>query len=88
MAKLVIRSLLTFSDGSGILVISHTNAAVDEINRTIGRHCQRLFSYPNFVGTIQSFVDQFLAIPYFVNQFRKRPTSIEQSSYDDAANRF
>jgi DNA helicase-2/ATP-dependent DNA helicase PcrA len=89
MAKLVILDrYLPFSDGSGILVISHTNAAVDEINRTIGQHCQRLFSYPNFVGTIQSFVDQFLAIPCFVNQFRKRPTSIEQSSYDDAANRF
>lgn len=89
MAKLVILDrYLPLSDGSGILVISHTNAAVDEINRTIGQHCQRLFSYPNFVGTIQSFVDQFFAIPYFVNQFRKRPTSIEQSSYDDAASRF
>ena len=26
-----------------------------------------MFSYPNFIGTIQSFVDQFLAIPYINN---------------------
>ncbi|MEK7571626.1 MAG: UvrD-helicase domain-containing protein [Patescibacteria group bacterium] len=48
-----------------ILVISHTNAAINEIKARISSHCKHLFGYPNFVGTIQSFVDEFLAIPYF-----------------------
>src|SRR3990172_5480424 len=59
LAKLVIlERYLPFSDGSGILVISHTNAAVNEIKNRIGKYCPKLFSYPNFVGTIQGFVDQ------------------------------
>ncbi|MGB8218702.1 MAG: UvrD-helicase domain-containing protein [Candidatus Methanoperedens sp.] len=64
LAKLLIlEKYLPFDDGSGILVISHTNAAVDEIRNKIAKCCPKLFSYPNFVGTIQSFVDGFLAIP-------------------------
>lgn len=70
LAKLIIlESKLPFDDGSGILVLSHTNAAVDEIKRKIEHHCPKLFHYPNFVGTIQSFVDQFLAIPFYRNSF-------------------
>jgi len=62
LAKLlIIEKHLPFPDGSGVLVISHTNAAVNEIIDKIGKHCPKLFAYPNFVGTIQSFVDQFLA---------------------------
>jgi len=64
LAKLlIIERYLPFDDGSGILVISHTNAAIDEIKHKIQLHCPRLFNYPNFIGTIQSFVDEFLAIP-------------------------
>ncbi|MCC3146066.1 UvrD-helicase domain-containing protein [Halanaerobium sp. Z-7514] len=66
LAKLLIlERKLPFKDGSGILVISHTNAAVDEIKNEIEEYCPKLFSYPNFVGTIQSFVNQYLAKPYF-----------------------
>src|SRR5574344_184911 len=82
LAKLLIlEQHLPFKDGSGVLVISHTNTAVDQIKNKIGNHCPRLFSYPNFVGTIQSFVDQFLAIPYYVNQFKKRPYRIDNEIY-------
>lgn len=64
LAKLLIlEKHLPFDNGSGILVISHTNAAIDEIKSRIAKYCPKLFSYPNFVGTIQSFVDEFLAIP-------------------------
>ena len=57
LAKLIIlERKLPFANGSGILVLSHTNAAVDEIKEKIQRHCPKLFSYPNFLGTIQSFV--------------------------------
>lgn len=54
---------LPLNDGRGILVLSHTNAAVEEIEKKLKRHCHNLFKYPNFVGTIQSFVNKFLANP-------------------------
>jgi len=62
MAKLYCLSKqLPFDDGSGILVLAHTNAAVNEIEKKLKKHCPNLFEYPNFVGTIQSFVNKFLA---------------------------
>ena len=67
---LILEKYLPFTDGAGILVISHTNAAVDKIKNRIERYCPKLFAYPNFVGTIQSFVDQFLALPYYLNRKR------------------
>ncbi len=89
LAKLVIlERRLPFDNGFGILVISHTNAAVDEIKRRIGMHCQKLFAYPNYVGTIQSFVDRFLAIPAFVAMFEKRPVRIDHEIYDIAVEGF
>ena len=83
LAKLLILDrYLPFSNGSGILVISHTNAAIDEIRDRIGPHCASLFRYPNFVGTIQGFVDEFLAVPYFVNRYKKPPLRIDDEIYD------
>ena len=82
LAKLLIlERYLPFKDGSGILVISHTNTAVNEIKNRIGKYCPKLFSYPNFVGTIQSFVDQFLAVPYYVICKKKKPVRIDEGIY-------
>ncbi|UPQ79728.1 AAA family ATPase [Flavobacterium azooxidireducens] len=62
MAKLYCLSKqMPFSDGSGILVLAHTNNAVDEIEKKLKKNCPHLFEYPNFVGTIQSFVNKYLA---------------------------
>ncbi len=70
LAKLLIlEKYMPLDNNTGVLVISHTNAAVDEIQDRIGKYCPKLFSYPNYVGTIQSFVDSFLAIPHYVNIF-------------------
>jgi len=90
LAKLVIlERKLPFLDGSGILVLSHTNAAINEIKEKIQKHSPKLFSYPNFVGTIQSFVDEFLAIPFYVVQFKKKPIRIDSEIFDEVAtNRF
>lgn len=85
LAKLLIMErYLPFEDGSGVLVISHTNAAVDEIKRIIGSHCPKLSGYPNFIGTIQSFVDQFLAIPYGQNHLKTRISWIDSERYKEA----
>jgi len=84
LAKLIIiERKLPFPDGSGILIISHTNAAVDEIKRKIQKHCPRLFSYPNFIGTIQSFVDEFLAIPFYAQICKKKPVRIDHEIYNE-----
>lgn len=52
---------MPFENGSGILVLAHTNQAVEEIEKKLKKHCPRLFEYPNFIGTIQSFTNRFLA---------------------------
>lgn len=90
LAKLLIlERKLPFQDGSGILVISHTNAAIDEIKEKIQKQCPKLFSYPNFIGTIQSFVDEFLAIPFYIQCNKKKPIRIDSEIYDEVAtNRF
>jgi len=82
LAKLLILDRqLPFADGAGVLVISHTNAAIDEIRDKIGSRCSNLFRYPNFVGTIQSFVNEFLAVPYYANHFKKTPLRIDDGIY-------
>lgn len=89
LAKLLIlERYMPLKNGRGVLVISHTNAAVDEIKERIGKHCLKLFAYPNFVGTIQSFVNTFLAIPFYTNQFKQKPYRIDNEIYDEQVESF
>jgi hypothetical protein len=50
----------------GICVLSHTNTAKDQIRAILESDSdgRRVLGYPHFVGTIQTFVDTFLALPY------------------------
>lgn len=50
----------------GICVLSHTNAAREEIQRCLRGTVvgQQLLSYPHFIDTIHSFVNRFLALPW------------------------
>ncbi len=83
LAKLVIlERKLPFIDGSGILVLSHTNAAVDEIKGKL-KSSSKLFAYPNYIGTIQSFVDEFLAIPYYIQKYKTKPSRIDNEIYEE-----
>lgn len=62
LAKLVIlANRLPLTSGRGICVLTHTNVAIDEIKLKLGGKASQLFSYPNFFGTIQSFVDTYLS---------------------------
>ena len=89
LAKLLIlEKHLPFENGTGILVISHTNSAIDEIRSKIAIFCPKLFSYPNFVGTIQSFVDTFLAIPYYANHFKCKPYRINEEIYNEKISKY
>lgn len=84
LAKLLIlETKLPLHDDSGILVLSHTNAAVDEIKERIYQYCPKLFRYPNFIGTIQSFVDDFLTKPFFQNYLNKKLLWVDQEKYED-----
>lgn len=49
----------------GICVLSHTNVAREEIARRLAKTAEgaQLLSYPHFIGTIHSFVNQFFAMP-------------------------
>jgi DNA helicase-2/ATP-dependent DNA helicase PcrA len=49
----------------GICVLSHTNVARDEIAQRLAETTEgaQLLSYPHFIGTIHSFVNQFFAMP-------------------------
>src|SRR5258708_31535462 len=49
-----------------ICALSHTNVARHEIEAGLGTTSegQRLMGYPHFVGTIHSFVNEFLALPW------------------------
>lgn len=87
LAKLLIlERKLPFADNSGILVLSHTNTAIDEIKHKIKLYCPKLFRYPNFIGTIQSFVDEFLAIPYYTTICKKKPVRIDNEIYEERVN--
>lgn len=78
LAKLLLLTKkMPFENNSGILLISHTNAAIDEIKNKLGNLVPSLFEYPNFVGTIQSFVDTFLAIPFYTSIYKYSPQRID-----------
>lgn len=75
---------LPLHDERGILAISHTNVAVEELRNKLQSHCPQLFEYPNFVGTIQDFVDTFLALPYYIQQYQQRVDIIDADRYEQA----
>ncbi|MDR3712616.1 MAG: UvrD-helicase domain-containing protein [Puia sp.] len=89
LAKLLIlEKRLPFPDHRAVLVISHTNAAIDEIKERIGPYCPKLFSAPHFIGTIQAFVDKFLAIPYYVHVYKRKPARIDDEIFTERAAKF
>lgn len=71
----------------GICVLSHTNVAKDQIRTTLaelGGLPSQLLRYPHFIGTIQSFVDRFLAIPAMLELHNVRPR-IDDGTFADIA---
>ncbi|WP_417353203.1 UvrD-helicase domain-containing protein [Flavobacterium alkalisoli] len=79
LAKLYLLSEKMSSRSNGaICVLTHTNVGIDEIKKNLGDRASKLFSYPNFFGTIQSFVDKFLCMPYY-NDFNESRIAIIDS---------
>jgi DNA helicase-2/ATP-dependent DNA helicase PcrA len=73
VAKLAILANRWKSKRQGICVLSHTNAARTEISDRLGSTSAGhvLLRYPHFVGTIHSFVNEFLAIPWLRSKGRQ-----------------
>ena len=65
-AKLLIIAKKWKQAHQGVCVLTHTNVAKGEITERLKQSVdgQKLLSYPHFIGTIQEFVNKFLAIPY------------------------
>lgn len=66
IAKLAILATKLKSKTQGLCVLSHTNVARQEIENKLGKYKEgkQLISYPNFIGTIHSFIYEFIALPW------------------------
>ncbi|HII93015.1 MAG TPA: UvrD-helicase domain-containing protein [Methanosarcina sp.] len=83
LAKLaILAQKMPLEDNKGICVLTHTNVAINEIKGKLGKKGDVLFSYPNYFGTIQSFVDKYFAIPACIFYYNTRPSKIDSDSYE------
>ncbi|WP_223620644.1 UvrD-helicase domain-containing protein [Lysobacter sp. ESA13C] len=66
IAKLALLSRTWTSRVQGVCVISHTNAARDEVEKALLGHAAAsvFLGYPHFIGTVTAFLHQYLAMPY------------------------
>ncbi len=82
LAKLaIIAKKMPLDNNRGVCVLTHTNVAIDEIRARLGAKGNILFNYPNFFGTIQSFVDKFFAIPAYEHYYGKSVYRIDNEIY-------
>lgn len=82
LAKLkLLADRMPFVNGAGICVLSHTNIAVDEIRKRLSGYADKILSYPNFIGTIQSFVDKFVTMPYLRNIAGRNVQAVDNLTY-------
>lgn len=72
---------MPFENGAGICVLSHTNVAINEIKKRLSDYADRLLGYPNYIGTIQSFIDRFITVPYLRNIFEKKMQVVDDLTY-------
>lgn len=70
VAKLAILARHWRSRMQGVCVISHTNAAREEIEKRLGgtEVGQRLLRFPHYIDTIHGFTSRFLASPWLRSQ--------------------
>ena len=82
LAKLkLLADRMPLENGAGICVLSHTNVAVDEVRGRLSDYADRLLAYPNYIGTIQSFIDRFVTIPYLRNITGRNVQVVDDLTY-------
>lgn len=82
LAKLkLLADRMPLENGAGICVLSHTNIAVDEIKNRLFDYKDKLLGYPNYIGTIQSFIDKFVTMPYLRNIAGRNVQVVDNFTY-------
>lgn len=72
---------MSLENGAGICVLSHTNVAVDEIRKRLSGYTDKILSFPNYIGTIQSFVDKFVTMPYLRDIADRNVQAVDNLTY-------
>lgn len=80
-AKLAIISRKWAFANRGVCILSHTNVAKQEIEQRLLSipGGEALLAYPHYIGTIQTFINKYLAIPWL------REKGVELKEIDDDA---
>ncbi|PIF71303.1 UvrD-helicase domain-containing protein [Flavobacterium sp. 2] len=79
---LLLKKNLSSKHDGGVCILTHTNVAVDIIKKRLGTQASDYYSsYPNFLGTIQSFVNKFLAMPAYKSIFKNQLTAIDDDVF-------
>ena len=82
LAKLkILADRMPLDNGAGICVLSHTNVAVNELKAKMSDSSEKMMGYPNYVGTIQSFIDKFVTLPYLKRKFGKSVQVVDTRTY-------
>ena len=82
LAKLkLLADRMPLENGAGVCVLSHTNVAVDEIRNRLSEYADKLLGYPNYIGTIQSFVDKFVTMPFLRNITERNVQAVDDLTY-------
>ena len=82
LAKLkIIADRMPMENGAGICVLSHTNVAVDEIKTKLSAYSERLMGYPNYIGTIQTFIDRYITFPYLRSLTKEPLQVVDERTY-------
>lgn len=82
LAKLkLLADKMPLDKGAGICVLSHTNVAVDVLKDKLSKYSTKLMSYPNFIGTIQSFMDRFVTMPYVRKKYKRNVQPVDEQTF-------
>jgi DNA helicase II / ATP-dependent DNA helicase PcrA len=73
IAKIAIiyKKLKKRNKNEGICIFTHTNVGVEEINNSLKKVGINKLDYPNFIGTINEFFNQFISIRAYYEFFKK-----------------
>ena len=82
LAKLkLLADRMPLEGGAGICVLSHTNVAVNEIKTVLADYAEKILGYPNFVGTIQSFIDRYVVLLYLRRKAGRAVQPVDNETY-------
>ena len=79
----ILANKIPFINNRGMCVLSHTNVAIDEIKSKLSSKASIILNYPNFVGTIQSFIHKFIVFPYLTKITSHSITVCDSNKYND-----